>query len=157
MEFSEKIKSLRLKNNLTQEEFASKLNVTRQAASNWENNRNLPDIEMIISIASVFEISLDELILGGKNMNDITKKLIDDTSETKRARFNMVSTIIGASLLVLGVIFLLIKFNSVEYVDKSGILHENFYLVIIGYLCLFSGFATIFVSWIITLVKKLNS
>lgn len=157
MEFSEKIKSLRLKNNLTQEEFASKLNVTRQAVSNWENNRNLPDIEMIISIASVFEISLDELILGGKNMNDITKKLIDDTSETKRARFNMISTIIGASLLVLGVIFLLIKFNSVEYVDKSGILHENFYLVIIGYLCLFSGFATIFVSWIITLVKKLNS
>lgn len=157
MEFSEKIKSLRLKNNLTQEEFASKLNVTRQAASNWENNRNLPDIEMIISISSVFEISLDELILGGKNMNDITKKLIDDTSETKRARFNMISTIIGASLLVLGVIFLLIKFNSVEYVDKSGILHENFYLVIIGYLCLFSGFATIFVSWIITLVKKLNS
>ncbi|MCI6271482.1 MAG: helix-turn-helix domain-containing protein [Erysipelotrichaceae bacterium] len=73
MEFIEKIKSLRLKNNLTQEEFASKLNVTRQAASNWENNRNLPDIEMIISIASVFEISLDELILGGKNMNDITK------------------------------------------------------------------------------------
>ena len=157
MEFSEKIKSLRLKNNLTQEEFASKLNVTRQAVSNWENNRNLPDIEMIISIASVFEISLDELILGGKNMNDITKKLIDDTSETKRARFNMISTIIGASLLILGVIFLLIKFKSVEYVDKSGILHENFYLVIIGYLCLFSGFATIFVSWIITLVKKLNS
>lgn len=90
-------------------------------------------------------------------MNDITKKLIDDTSETKRARFNMISTIIGASLLVLGFIFLLIKFNSVEYVDKSGILHENFYLVIIGYLCLFSGFATVFVSWIITLVKKLNS
>lgn len=155
MEFSEKIKSLRLKNNLTQEEFASKLNVTRQAVSNWENNRNLPDIEMIISISSVFEISLDELILGGKNMNDITKKLIDDTSETKRARFNMISTIIGASLLVLGVIFLFIKVNSVEYIDESGILHENFYLVIIGYLCLFSGFATIFVSWIITLVKKI--
>ena len=157
MEFNEKIKDLRLKNNLTQEEFASKLNVTRQAVSNWENNRNLPDIEMIISIASVFEISLDELILGGKSMNDITRKLISDTNETTRARFNMISTIIGASLLVLGVIFLLIKFNSVEYVDKSGILHENFYLVIIGYLCLFSGFLTIFISWIITLVKKLNS
>lgn len=48
MEFNEQIKCLREENNLTQEEMAKKLNVTRQAISNWENNRNLPDFEMII-------------------------------------------------------------------------------------------------------------
>lgn len=48
MEFNEQIKRLRKENNLTQEEMAKKLNVTRQAISNWENNRNLPDFEMII-------------------------------------------------------------------------------------------------------------
>ena len=48
MDFNEQIKRLRKENNLTQEEMAKKLNVTRQAISNWENNRNLPDFEMII-------------------------------------------------------------------------------------------------------------
>ena len=48
MEFNEQIKRLRKENNLTQEEMAKKLNITRQAISNWENNRNLPDFEMII-------------------------------------------------------------------------------------------------------------
>lgn len=63
MEFNEQIKRLRKENNLTQEEMAKKLNVTRQALSNWENNRNLPDFEMIILIAKTFGVSFDELIL----------------------------------------------------------------------------------------------
>lgn len=55
-----------------QEQFAEKLNVTRQAVSNWENNRNLPDIEMLILIAQTFHISLDNLILAGnKEMNEM--------------------------------------------------------------------------------------
>ena len=40
MDFNEQIKRLRKENNLTKEEMAKKLNVTRQAISNWENNRN---------------------------------------------------------------------------------------------------------------------
>ena len=71
MEFNEQIIRLRKENNLTQEEMAKKLNVTRQAISNWENNRNLPDFEMIILIAETFDVSLDELILGDKKMNKI--------------------------------------------------------------------------------------
>ena len=71
MDFNEQIKRLRKENNLTQEEMAKKLNVTRQAISNWENNRNLPDFEMIILIAETFGVSLDELILGDKNRINI--------------------------------------------------------------------------------------
>nr|WP_260983158.1 helix-turn-helix transcriptional regulator [Lactobacillus johnsonii] len=48
MEFAEQIKRLRKENNLTQEEMVKKPNITRQAIFNWENNRNLPDFEMII-------------------------------------------------------------------------------------------------------------
>ena len=75
MEFGEKIKEVRTRNNLTQEQFATQLHVTRQAVSNWENNRNLPDLEMLIAIATIFELSLDELILGGTQVNKITEKL----------------------------------------------------------------------------------
>ena len=59
MDFNEQIKRLRKESNLTQEEMAKKLNVTRQAISNWENNRNPPDFEMIILIAKTFGVSLD--------------------------------------------------------------------------------------------------
>ncbi|XUD04166.1 hypothetical protein IGJ34_002135 [Enterococcus sp. AZ177] len=139
MEFGEKIKELRTKNQLTQEKFAIRLNVTRQAVSNWENNRNLPDLEMLILISSIFHISLDELILGGSNVNNMTEKLIKDGSETRRAKLTMVTTLIGAFLLFFGFACFFIKANSVEYIDAIGILHENFYLIPIGFLFIFAG------------------
>ena len=83
MEFNEQIKRLRKENNLTQEEMAKKLNVTRQAISNWENNRNLPDFEMIILIAKTFGVSLDKLILEDKKMNKIEQILINDGKRTR--------------------------------------------------------------------------
>jgi transcriptional regulator with XRE-family HTH domain len=86
MEFGEQIKLVRTSRNLTQEQFAGKLNVTRQAVSNWENNRNLPDIEMLIQISAEFHVSLDQLILGGTDMNKMTEKLIRDGSETRKAK-----------------------------------------------------------------------
>lgn len=151
MEFGEKIKEIRTSNKLTQEQFAIQLNVTRQAVSNWENNRNLPDLEMLILIANLFEISLDELILGGRQVNNMTEKLIHDSSETRRAKLNLYSTIIGTVLLLFGTFCFFVRANSVEYVDASGVLHENFYLVPIGFLFLLSGimvFLTIGVRYI---------
>ena len=142
MNFGEKIKDIRENAGLTQEQFAAKLNVTRQAISNWENNKNLPDIEMLILISDVFKISLDELIKGGSQSNNMTKKIINDGSENKRAKYNMVSSIIGGALILIGIGLLVIKGLSVEYVDSAGILHENFFLIPIGFLCIFCGLIT---------------
>lgn len=151
MEFGEKIKELRLKNQLTQEKFAINLNVTRQAVSNWENNRNLPDLEMLILISNIFHVSLDELILGENKVNNMTQKLITDSSETRRAKLNMVTTLTGTLLLLLGLICFFIKANSVEYIDKTGTLHENFYLLPIGFILVLSGI----IVFLITGVKFL--
>ncbi|GGC76141.1 DUF3955 domain-containing protein [Enterococcus wangshanyuanii] len=156
MEFGTKIKGLRTENQLTQEQFALRLNVTRQAVSNWENNRNLPDLEMLILIARSFHISLDELILGGNTVNNITEKLIQDGSETRRARFNMITTLIGAFLLFFGFACFFIKANSVEYIDQSGILHENFYLLPIGFFFIFTGiivFLVIGINYVRELIR----
>lgn len=89
MDFGEQIKSIRKRENLTQEQFAMKLNVSRQAVSNWENNKNLPDIGMSILMSNVFQISLDQLIKGDNHMNNMTEKVIKDGSETRRAKYNM--------------------------------------------------------------------
>ena len=148
MEFGDKIKELRTKNQLTQEKFAIRLNVTRQAVSNWENNRNLPDLELLILISSIFYISLDELILGGSTVNNMTEKLIKDGSKTRRAKLNMITTLIGSFLLFFGFACFFIKMNSVEYIDATGILHENFYLLPIGFLFLFAGIIVFLVTGI---------
>lgn len=154
VEFGDQIKELRKKHNYTQEQFAHKLSITRQAVSNWENNKNLPDLEMLILMSSIFQISLDELILGGNEMNKLTEKLINDGSETKLAKLNMISTGIGGGLMLLGFIFLLIKANSVEYIDVAGVLHENFYLLPIGFLFVFTGLTVILSSTISFIVRR---
>ncbi len=58
------LKNIRKKNNLTQDELAEKLSVTRQAVSNWENGKTEPDIETLTNISQIFDISIDELVDG---------------------------------------------------------------------------------------------
>ena len=159
MKFSEQIKDLRTREKLTQEQFAEKLNITRQAVSNWENERNLPDIEMLILIAQNFHISLDELILGGNDMDEVnvmTDKLVRGGSENRRAKMNMISTIVGGVLMIMGLMCLIIKAFSVEYIDASGILHENFFLLPVGFLFIFSGVLVIIVAYVSYVVKKIR-
>ena len=157
MDFGEQIKSIRKEKNLTQEQFAIKLNVSRQAVSNWENNKNLPDIGMLILMSNVFQISLDQLIKGDNHMNNMTEKVIKDGSETRRAKYNMISSAIGGVLLLIGVMLLVIKGMSVEYIDAEGILHENFFLLPLGFLCIFCGLISFVTVGIIAIISKLKS
>lgn len=59
---NENIKRLRREKNITQEKLAEYLNITTQAVSKWERNETLPDITMILPIASYFDVSTDELL-----------------------------------------------------------------------------------------------
>ncbi len=58
----EKIKELRLKNHMTQEQLASCLNVTFQTISKWETGVSSPDLSLIVPITRLFRISADELL-----------------------------------------------------------------------------------------------
>lgn len=107
MNFGEQIKKVRKGRNLTQQDMADKLGISRQAVSNWENDKNLPDIEMLITISQVFHLTLDELILGGTQMNNMTEKLIKDGSQNARIKMNLLGIKIGGALLALGFISLI--------------------------------------------------
>lgn len=70
------IKKERRKREWTQEQLGDRLNVSRSAVSSWEVGRNYPDLETIILISDLFEISLDDLLREDKEMTkDVTKKL----------------------------------------------------------------------------------
>lgn len=64
MELSNQIKKYRMDLNLSQEELAEKIYVTRQTISNWENDRSYPDVHSLLLLSSFFNISLDQLIKG---------------------------------------------------------------------------------------------
>ena len=85
MDLGNKIKALRIDNQLTQEELAQKLFVTRNAISKWETNKGIPSIENLQSISKLFNISLDDLFshedlvdisLENKNKIEFNKNII---------------------------------------------------------------------------------
>ena len=62
------IKSIRLEHNLTQKELADRLGVTYQAVSKWENGKNVPDIGIMKQISEDFNVNIDEILNGEKQM-----------------------------------------------------------------------------------------
>ena len=64
MEIGKQIRKYRMEAKLSQDELADKVYVTRQTISNWENDRNYPDIRSLVLLSSVFGISLDILVKG---------------------------------------------------------------------------------------------
>lgn len=69
METREVLLNLRKKHNLSQEEMASKLHVTRQAVSRWENGETVPNTETLKAISRIFGISINTLLGQERNMN----------------------------------------------------------------------------------------
>ena len=91
MTLGEKIKELRIKNNLSQEELANKLGVTRQAVSKREQNLALPDTNNLILISKIFNVKIDELINYNNNLNEqnINADINDnDTSDDKESKLD---------------------------------------------------------------------
>ena len=72
-----KLRELRLKNNLKQDEFAKIFNIKRATYSNYENENTQPPLEILIKIANYFHVTIDELV-GRKQENIIDKGLLNN-------------------------------------------------------------------------------
>lgn len=64
MELGKQIKKYRTEANLSQEELADKIFVSRQTISNWENDKTYPDIKSLVLMSEIFQVSLEYLIKG---------------------------------------------------------------------------------------------
>ena len=90
MELNEQIKKYRTEMNLSQEELAEKIYVTRQSVSNWENGKTYPDIHSLLLLSSLFGISLDQLVKGDI---EIMKEEIKKDEIAKMNRYGKIYTI----------------------------------------------------------------
>ena len=83
MELGNKIKYYRGEKELSQEELAERVYVSRQTISNWENNKSYPDINSIVLLSEIFEISIDNLIKG--DVEQMKKEI--NTEDVKKLNF----------------------------------------------------------------------
>ena len=80
MILADKILELRRSNNLSQEELAEKLDVSRQSISKWESGTSIPDLNKIIKLSEIFGVSTDYLI---KDDDESAAPTVDKSSRGK--------------------------------------------------------------------------
>lgn len=97
MEIGNQIKKYRSKLSLSQEELADKIFVTRQTISNWENEKNYPDIKSLVMLSSLFGISLDSLVKG--DLEEM-KKQIKENDVREFQKQGMVLTVLMVLMMV---------------------------------------------------------
>ncbi|OSM09502.1 transcriptional regulator [Bacillus toyonensis] len=93
MSLGQQLKNFRESQNLSQEDVAKKIGVTRQAVYKWENDKSYPDIDNLIILSEFYNVTLDDLIKG----NDSFKKKIKIDDE------NYVSFYISFILIFVGI------------------------------------------------------
>ncbi len=102
---SKNLKKIRTEKKLTQDALAEKLHVTRQAISNWENDKTKPDIESLEMLAEVLDVDIEELIYGEK------KAVINSQDKTKQKnRIKITLAVIGSVFVASGLAILFFGF-----------------------------------------------
>ena len=125
------ISKLREEKGFSQSELGSKLGVTNKAVSRWENGRGYPDTSILLKLAEVLEITVDELLKGelsiSKPKHEVINKNINyEAEKTLFLRF-LTTTIPFAMFLVWFVFFFIDPFNLLKYLDYGETWFVSFF------------------------------
>ncbi len=131
MEFNNKLYELRKQKGFSQEELANRLNVSRQTISKWEVGESTPDMENLVAISELFEISLDELVLNkvpeeaDTSAQVVKSEFYSDIKENVLTEENRKKAKKGLKIaaIVLGIIVLIDLISFVIYVLMNGFPH----------------------------------
>jgi len=122
MSFNEKLQALRKEKGLTQEELAEKLDVSRQAVSKWEAGQAMPEIDKLIELADIYDVSLD-LLLTGKEFEekhgDPPKIQVVHVKPKVSLRVVLGSVFLGLGAVGLAVIYIIYTTKITEFAPPS--------------------------------------
>lgn len=102
MDFHKTLKKKRIEADLSQEDLAEQLNISRQSISKWENEKGYPNIETLLKISEIFNITVDELLKGDDYLKN---KIIQDSKNLKYPKWKSFFDI----LIIIGLIFIVAK------------------------------------------------
>lgn len=136
MDFHKILKKKRIEAHLSQEELAEQLNISRQSISKWENEKGYPNIETLLKISEIFNITVDELLKGDDYLKN---KIIQDSKKLKYPKWKSFFDIlifIGLIFIIAKIIvFIITKVTGNEIFFLSGSIIYSFgplFLMIIG-------------------------
>lgn len=128
MDLGKKIMTMRNEKNLSQEQLAEKLNVTRQTISNWENGKFYPDIDSLVNLSKFLNVSLDVLLSYDDKVLDYLK----DSTDIVKSNKNILYAVLLNILLIIAFIIVGIIFN-----ESASIIIIIFTVSIISFSFLF--------------------
>lgn len=118
------IRKFRKLNNMSQDELAEKLNVTRQSVSLWENGQTQPSLENIVALAKLFKVSTDELLVSDKTepatvSNTVTEQKPDAPKKKTKIFILILGVAIALALVTVAIVLLVRNNNSENDVDEN--------------------------------------
>lgn len=127
MDFNNRLYQLRKQKGLSQEELANRLNVSRQTVSKWEVGDSTPDMEKLIAISDLFDVSLDKLVMGKEEepqaptttKSELVTVLNDKVLTSKNKR--KAKTILKIVGIILGAILLIDVLSMIIYFAVNGV------------------------------------
>lgn len=119
MDIGTKIKNARLKANLTQEQVAEELGVSRQTISNWENEKTYPDIISVIKMSDLYTISLDALLKEEKPMSNYMTYL-EESINTVKSKNKLSKLILIMSYFIIWAIAMIAFWMFTDPSDAMG-------------------------------------
>lgn len=116
MTIGEKITKIRKEQNLTQEQFAELMQVSRQSVSKWELDSVYPDTEKLIRLSKLFGCSLDYLLKDEIEMMDENRLSISEAAKTNRIRASVLSYLSFAPIFgwIICIVSLNLQFKTVR-------------------------------------------
>ena len=133
MTLGEKISKLRTEHNMSQGDLAEKMNVSRQSISKWETGASIPDLDKVIALSNLFDVSIDDL---AKEDVRADKSTVDGTTcqgkNTTPQRLYGTQKIIGFILISAGIICVILAM----VFAKRFLIIPTVYLLLCGCLCL---------------------
>ena len=128
MNLGERLFELRKAKNLTQDDVAEKLNVSRQTVSKWETDQSTPDFDKIVPLCELFEIGVDELLTGKKPVEEKKQENVITKQEVKEKSAKVVSS--SVFLYFLAIIVLIV---SIPVLNMNPVLATALFLLLIGW------------------------
>ena len=123
MEFSNRLYELRKQKGLSQEELAGRIHVSRQTVSKWELGDSTPDLEKLVALGDLFEISLDEMVLGIKAeseqipvektetfLEQVEEKVLTQENKARAKKVLKILVIVAGIFLSIDVISMILYF-----------------------------------------------
>ncbi|MDF7639815.1 helix-turn-helix domain-containing protein [Lactobacillus sp. ESL0791] len=113
MELARILREKRIELHLTQEQLADKLHVTRQTLSRWENSVSYPNLDTLVELSDILDVSLDTLLKGDNDV--MVKKISSDVNDKKKYRRYLI--IIGSIFAVILLWLCVLGFGRAKQID----------------------------------------